>query len=46
MKTEKFSRVEKFMVTLFGTVAALIVVPGLVLVAISIFSNGSIYLSH
>jgi cell division protein FtsL len=46
MKTEKLSRVEKFVVSLFGIIAALIVVPGLVLVAISIFSDGSIYLSH
>jgi|AntRauMFilla1563_2_1112583.scaffolds.fasta_scaffold57078_2 cell division protein FtsL len=46
MKTEKLSRVEKFMIGLFGTVAALTVVPGLVLIAVSIFSDGSIYLSH
>jgi len=47
MKSENLKRlVEKFAVGLFGLIAALVVVPGLVLIAVSIFSDSSIYLSH
>jgi hypothetical protein len=46
MNREKLSRVEKFMVGLFGVFAALVLIPGLVLVVISLTSAGVIDLPH
>jgi hypothetical protein len=46
MNRENLNRVEKFMVGLFGVFAALVVVPGLVLVVISLTSAGAIDLPH
>ena len=40
------TRLEKFAILLFSGFAALIVLPGLALVVVSIFSPGSIDLGH
>lgn len=40
------TRLEKFSVLLFGGFAALIVLPSLVFIAVSIFSTGAIKLDH
>lgn len=46
MERQPLKRSEKFAIGLFGIMTAAIVLPGLVLVAVSIVSTGSIELSH
>lgn len=46
MKAQPLKRSETFAVALFGIMTAAIVLPGLVLVAVSVLSTGSIELSH
>lgn len=46
MNAQPLKRSEKFALGLFGVMTAAIVLPGLVLVAVSIISTGSIELSH
>jgi hypothetical protein len=44
MENRPLKRSEKFAITLFGVMTAAIVLPGIVLIAVSLFNTGSIYL--
>lgn len=46
MEPQPLKRSEKFAITLFGVMTALIVVPGLVLTAVAILNTGTIYLPY
>lgn len=46
MAPRPWNRSEKFAITLFGVMTALIVLPGLLLTAVSILSTGAIDLPH
>lgn len=46
MERARLGRSENFALALFGAITVAIVLPGVVLIAVSLFSTGSIYIPH